>query len=428
MARVAFVSPLPPAQTGIATYAAAVLAGFDEIHVEERHEVERLWPLPEDAERRVEEADVAVYQLGNNEEFHGEIYRLAVWHPGVVVLHDLALDGLFYGLGLINDPLVEPARAEAIGSTPRGLTADDPLGIPWCAQAVRRSRAVIVHSRFARDYLVSIGCRTPVYVAAHPLVEDDAEIDRARERREELRARAGAGPDELVVGVAGDLNGMKGIAELLEGAGRMRTPIRVVLVGRPSPHWDLQAAIRRGGAGDRTTVVTDASDDDFLAWLCAFDVLVNLRHPHRGETSGSLVRALHVGVPTIVSAIGTYLEVPDDVVARVPGGPPDAGALAAAIDRLAEDAEGRRALGERARAWVRTALDPGVTARTYEAAIDGVLALEADPAREALARWAATLRSVGVGPTHVRRGYGLRYAEAIAELRDVGPGASAILG
>jgi hypothetical protein len=111
MARVAFVSPLPPAETGIATYAAAVLAGFDEIAIAERHEVERLWPIPEDAERRVADADVVVYQLGNNEEFHGEIYRLAVWHPGVVVLHDLALDGLFYGMGLRNDPLVEPARA-----------------------------------------------------------------------------------------------------------------------------------------------------------------------------------------------------------------------------------------------------------------------------------------------------------------------------
>jgi glycosyltransferase involved in cell wall biosynthesis len=308
------------------------------------------------------------------------------------------------------------------------MTADDPLGIPWCAQAVRRSRAVIVHSRFAKDYLVSIGCRTPVHVAVHPLVEADEEIVRARERRDELRAQAQVGPDELVVGVAGDLNGMKGIAELLEASARMRAAIRVVLVGRLSPHWDLQAAIRRSGVADRVTVVANASDDDFLAWLCAFDVLINLRHPHRGETSGSLVRALHAGIPTIVSATGTYLEVPDDVVARIPGGPPDAGAIAGALDRLAADPEGRRALGERAETWARTALDPGVTARTYEAAIDAVLALEADPARAALARWAATLRSVGVGPTHVRRGYGLRYAEAIAELAEVGPGASAILG
>ena len=51
------------------------------------------------------------------------------------------------------------------------------------AQAVRRARTVIVHSRFARDYLLRAGCRTPIVVTPHPLVERDDEIDAARERR-----------------------------------------------------------------------------------------------------------------------------------------------------------------------------------------------------------------------------------------------------
>ncbi|MGZ8571971.1 MAG: glycosyltransferase, partial [Actinomycetota bacterium] len=250
-------------------------------------------------------------------------------------------------------------------------------------------------------------------VAPHPLVEHDEQIEAARPRGAELRAGV-AREGELLVGVAGDLNGSKGIGELLASLRLVTADVRVALVGRHSPHWDLDAAIRDSGVADRVTVVSDVADEDFLAWLSAFDVLVNLRFPHRGETSGSLVRALHVGVPTIVSAVGTYLEVPDAAVERIPGGEPDPAELAAAIDRLAADPGRRAAMRERAQRYAREELAPGRTAAAYEAAVDLVLAYEADPARVALARWAGALRSVGVGPQHVKRGFGLRYADALA--------------
>jgi len=415
VATVEFVSPMPPAETGIATYAAAVLGGLEATGFAAEHTIESIWPVGPGAEERVAAADVAVYQLGNNVEFHGEIYRLSVWHPGVVVLHDLALDGLMYGLGVARSPLAEPARSEAIAAAPPGEGFEYPLGVPWCAQAVRRARAVIVHSRFAATYLERVGCRTPITIAPHPLVEADEEIERARVRGADLRARAHEGGG-LVVGIAGDLNASKGIAELLAAVGRMRADVRVLLVGRTSPHWDLRSVLRHSGVADRVTVIANTSDEDFLSWLCAFDVLVNLREPHRGETSGSLVRALHVGVPTVVSAVGTYLEVPDDVVARIPAGPPDPAALADVLDRLAADPAGRAAMGERARAYARNELAPERTAGAYAAAIEGVLALRADPARAALARWASALQAEGVRPRDVRRGFGLRYAESLAEI------------
>jgi glycosyltransferase involved in cell wall biosynthesis len=247
-------------------------------------------------------------------------------------------------------------------------------------------------------------------------VERDEQIEAARPRGAELRAGV-AHEGELLVGVAGDLNGSKGIGELLASLRSVTADVRVALVGRHSPHWDLDAVIRDSGVADRVTVVSDVADEDFLAWLAAFDVLVNLRFPHRGETSGSLVRALHVGVPTIVSAAGTYLEVPDDAVERIPGGEPDPAELAAVIDRLGADPGRRGAMRERARRYAREELAPERTAAAYEAAVDLVLAYGADPARVALSRWAVALRSVGVGPQHVRRGFGLRYAEALAAFR-----------
>jgi len=414
MADVAFVSPLPPERTGIATYAATVLDGIAATGTEDR--IDRVWPMDRRSLTRVREADVAVYQIGNNVEFHGDIYALSVWNPGVVVLHDLAIDGLIWGLGEVKSPLAAPARAEAMLAARAGAAeADDPLAIPWCAQLVRRARGVIVHSRFARDYLEGFGCRTPITVAPHPVVERDADVERARARRGATRVQVARHADEILVGVAGDLNATKGIEQLLQALPMTAPAVRLVLVGRKAG-WDLDAAIRASGAGDRVTVIRDVDDDEFLAWLCAFDVLVNLRFPHRGETSGSLVRALHAGTPTIVSAVGTYLEVPDDAVVRIAPGPPDPVELASAIDRLAADDPARVALGERARRYASEELSPARTATAYLRAIGGVLALEADPARTALARWAEALRSFGVAPHHVERGLGISYADALAEM------------
>ena len=282
MARIAFVSPLPPAQTGIATYAAAVLAGLEETGFTTRHDVDQVWPVHPRIEPRIAEADLGIFQIGNNVEFHGDIYALSVHHPGVVVLHDLALDGLLWGLGQTESPLAVPAAPKR--SRPRRVGGRGrPALIPWAAQAVRRARAVIVHSAFAKDYLEGFGCRTPIVVAPHPLVERDEEIEAARARGGELRAGV-ARHGELLVGVAGDLNASKGIAELL-GSLRIRDGRRARRARRPSqpalgPGW----CDRDSGVADRVTVISDVADGDFLAWLSAFDVLVNLRFPHRGGT------------------------------------------------------------------------------------------------------------------------------------------------
>ena len=121
-----------------------------------------------------------------------------------------------------------------------------------------------------------------------------------------------------------------------------------------------------------------------------------------------------------MSAVGTYLEVPDDVVARIPPALP----IRRRSRRCSSD---WRATPASARRWgsahARTRASPSRRAPprpAYAAAIDGVLALRADPTRTALARWAAALQAEGVRPRDVRRGSGLRYAEALAEIAGSG--------
>lgn len=427
--RIAFLSPLPPAKTGIATYSQAVLEGLQRIGFTERHEIEPIWPLKPKHEGTLPWYTMSVYHLGNNVEFHRDIYRHAIRTPGLVVVHDLALDDFVRGMISAGDPLGHQAAREALANADRvhdeGVLADDPLRVPWVAHAARRARGIVVHSLFGARYLRAFGCKTPIYVAPHPVVESDEDVRRAEQRRAVLRGPLEAQGMRTLVGIFGDLNAAKLIDIVLASVAGLAESVHVVLVGRRIEGYDVDAVVRSSGLGGRVTLLPDVSDQDFLGWLCAADVAVDLRYPHRGEVSGSLARAMQCGRPTVVSASGTYLDIPDGLVAHVPAGRPEPAELAAVLGCLVDDAELRGYIGERARAHMAELAKGDGSARAYAEAIEGTLALVTDPARRALARWSGALVDIGVTEEHLARGYGASYArslEGFAARPDAGEG------
>jgi glycosyltransferase involved in cell wall biosynthesis len=413
----AFVSPMPPAPTGIATYSRAVLEGLRAIGYRRRLDV--MWPVRPRDEIAVRSYGLAVYHIGNNVEFHGEIYRFAVARPGLVVLHDLGLDDLVKGLLAEGDPMGIRAWREAARRAPRlslpEATIHEPLWQPWCAHVVRHAKGVIVHSEFAKRYLQEFGCATPVFVVPHPPAERAQDLVTAESRSAAMRARAGVRAGDVLIVAPGDLNVAKQLDALLAAVASLPN-IRVALVGRTIPDFDAPAAVREAGVGDRAVVAADVPDHEFLAWIAAADIVVDLRYPHRGEVSGSLARALQAGKPAVVSATGTYLDLPTDAVETVPAGPVDPEVLAAVVAELVADPARRAALSERARALAAERYTLEATARGYERAIEQTLALALDPTRLALPRWARALNDIGLRDEHVREGFGVSYVRGLQEL------------
>ncbi|MBX5474689.1 MAG: glycosyltransferase family 39 protein [Thermoleophilia bacterium] len=89
-----------------------------------------------------------------------------------------------------------------------------------------------------------------------------------------------------------------------------------------------------------------------------------------GETSGSAIRALSLGKPLVVSDVGWFTELPDEVALKVaPGGEDEVVALAAALGRLAEPGVAER-MGAMARAYVEAEHDLGRVAERYAAALE----------------------------------------------------------
>lgn len=421
--RIAWLSPMPPARSGIATYSKAVLEGLERVGLS--HKAEPIWPLKPKHEGTIPWHTMGVYHLGNNVEFHRDIYRHAIQTPGLVVIHDLALDDFVRGMIVAGDPLGHQAMREGLANAHRlahlpEAIENEPLRVPLVAHVARRARGIVVHSPFVERYLRAFGCRTPVYVAPHPVVESEKDVRHAERRRATMRGGLESMGMGRLVGVFGDLNEAKLIDLVLAAVATLPEDVYVVLVGRRIEGYDVEPVVHGSGLGARVSLHTDVSDEDFLGWLCAADIAVDLRHPHRGEVSGSLARAMQCGRATVVSGTGTYLDLPEGVVARVPAGRPEPGEIASALRGLLEDDERRERIGAAARERMAELARTDATARVYAEAIEGTLALLRDPTRRALARWGGALVDLGITEEHLARGYGLSYARALDEFASPG--------
>jgi glycosyltransferase involved in cell wall biosynthesis len=101
--------------------------------------------------------------------------------------------------------------------------------------------------------------------------------------------------------------------------------------------------------------------------MAACDVLVNLRYPTMGETSGSVIRALALGQALLVSDVGWFSELPDDAVLKVPVDDYEVATIEAALTVAADHGA---TLGAAARAYVEREHALPAVADAYVAALE----------------------------------------------------------
>jgi glycosyltransferase involved in cell wall biosynthesis len=425
--RLAAVSPLPPAPTGIADYAADLLEllaphhAIDVFHGQDAVDAERLpaactvHPAGELPERhRARPYDVVVQQMGNAPA-HAFQYDLLRRPPGLLVLHDLVLFHSRAAMFLDSEPVrawrrdpssgtardaarapLDAWRAELLYSYPAegarlfevhlGTVGDLlPYEYPLFRIPVEVSRGVVVHN----DYMArAVKAEVPeAEVAVVPQPADRVEVP--PERVEALRARLGLRPGDLVVGVFGLLTPEKrvdAIARVLARASARHGALRLLLVGPVPRPAEIESRLRGLGIRDRCALTGRVPLEDLPVCIEAADVVVHLRFPTGRETSAALLRVLAQGRPTIVSDLEHHADLPDDAVRRIGLGDEEEGLLRALLD-LAFDPPARARLGRAAAEHVRRAHGPDHVGRAWERVLATASSLPLPRARDWPAHW-----------------------------------------
>jgi glycosyltransferase involved in cell wall biosynthesis len=163
---------------------------------------------------------------------------------------------------------------------------------------------------------------------------------------------AGDVAGEPLIGCFGFLNMNKRIPQLLEAFAslrRERPGARLLLAGASGERFDVDRRLERLGIVDGVQRIDYVPEERMWSLMAACDVLVNLRYPTMGETSGSVIRGLALGKPLVVSDVGWFSELPDEVVLKVPVDEVETDVLRAALEVAVDHGA---ALGATARAYV----------------------------------------------------------------------------
>lgn len=373
MKRIAYASPVNPTPSGISDYSEELLPYLGQYAEITLYLDDSLRPANSaltqhlsvrplsklEADQRRQPFDALLYHMGNSPA-HTAIWRALQRVPGVVVLHDFVLHHfmLGYAANVLGNVEAYIAQARQFGGAEgeriaqlmlRGRATTAAFELPLCEPVLDAAQAIIAHSRYVRERVAALrpalpSALVPMGVPLPPLIA-----------RDEARARLGLPSEALILASFGHVNPFKRVEAVLRALRVLRAEhpdVRYILVGSVSPNYDLPAIVARAGLEQHVQITGYVERAAFEDYVAAADICLNLRHPTAGETSASLLRLLGAGRPTLVTASGSFTELPPGVAAQVDPDASEGDLILEYCRLLAAQPTLAAAMGVQARAYV----------------------------------------------------------------------------
>lgn len=319
-------SPLDPESTEIARYSAQLMPCLQQYvavaSVEDgvgARDPDWWQPPPEPVVAQKGVDPLPVYHIGNN-PLHLPICHRAHREPGLVVLHDLSLVDLAKRLahergepelwkqfmfrqygdrvrGLVN-------RSEKSLADYNEMTARYPLFQPFVEDAL----GVVVHSRYAAEALLN---QLPEGIEVRqlnlPAPVPPAPLPRNYQAQ------------TLKFVFCGHVGPNRRLLEFFEAWGRLDDPGRIVLemFGNIRNSTQLKQYAGHFGVADYLDIRGYVDEAELEKALHSAHFAINLRWPTMGEASASQLRYWSAALPTLVTNVGWYGELPDDIVCKI---------------------------------------------------------------------------------------------------------------
>ncbi len=328
--RLAIVSPLPPQHTGIADYTSDLIWGLSQqgIIIElfsnaliTLHHNTKVHNITKINDNILNEYDLIIYQLGNSSEHHAYMLDLMKRYPGIVHLHDVVMHHVFasntYVIGDKN--LYMQTIQKWYGDNTLDLISKmtDNRLIPWESEIVMEvplfeeyiqyAEACIVHSDFSKDRIQKVFPMQMVYKVPQLYRSHDC-------------MRVKKNTKKIVFGIFGAIDPQKKVDKVIEAFAKVfaddnSMDFTLRIVGGVNKKCDyIKKLPGQLNIEDKVDIIGRVDEQKFMEYFKGIDVLIALRYPTMGETSAVVMRAMQLGIPTMVNDIGWYSELPNHVI------------------------------------------------------------------------------------------------------------------
>jgi glycosyltransferase involved in cell wall biosynthesis len=365
--KINWFSPLPPAKTGIADYMTCILPALikncqlelwtnqtiydrelnNYVKVNSYHRDNMMWS-------RINQSDINIYHIGNNPDFHQDIWRISCQCPGIVVLHDLKLQDFFSEIARINDDRDSYLNQMLYYYGMEGKIAAE----MWCNRevsmqfmadnypltplALKNAIGVVTHSQESYRKFQQENSLLTAYLPL-PYASFDSSSNYALQKSQDFYQL-------IIFGYIGKNRCVEMILEALASFPQKQA-FRLDIYGEV---WDtnyLLQKINNLNLNDLVTLQGFVTEARLETALSNAHLAINLRYPTMGEASVSQLRIWSHGLPSLVTKIGWYAELPENTVGYVSVGNEIAD-LHQHFSQFLRDPQFYQTIGENGQIWL----------------------------------------------------------------------------
>ena len=333
--KLALFTPLPPIQSGIADYIVPLIEEFSkifDIDIFIDNGYTPICDLPtniaiyrhyEFCEKK-DRYDEILYEVGCS-SYHAYMFDYIKEFPGVIDLHDSNLYPLLYsrtkifekqGLGkrfskhlqdLVEDLSEEEANRLAccrLMNITSGRSDENIIN----GFLVNYAKKVIVHNEYSRKILLAKDLGRNIDVIPHFSY---------------IKERVMKPWGDNIIAVFGHIATTKRPIPIVKAYRKLLMDgynAKLLFIGQAHNNIDnkIMAFNQDQAINGRIQILGYVNEDKFNHYMEIADVVVNLRYPYHGESSGALARAFGMGKCVVVNNIGAFAELPDETCIKVP--------------------------------------------------------------------------------------------------------------
>lgn len=246
--------------------------------------------------KQYKEYDYFFYNMGNS-EFHINIYKKASVFPGVLIIHDGTLAGMFdYAL---NNNLIETERYNKEKSLQISKTHN------FLTSIINSSTIVIVHSQHTYKIVLS--------QMLYPIKVVMADLPTTFCINETKKFKP------ITISMAGIISNTKGTNVFIDTIKTLHKKYKNQIIFKIFGYdFNNETNLLKQTLNKYPCeIMSNLSDLEYQNELIKTNILVNFREKYNGETSKSCIDSFRHGIVVIVNNIGWFSEIPDNCAIKI---------------------------------------------------------------------------------------------------------------